>query len=105
MANLPRTYKKFMDNYPEIHKAYEYMAASITASGPLKTKTRELIKLGMAAGIGSESAVISHTRRALKAGADEKEIQQCVLSGITTIGFPKTMAAYSWAEKALRVHD
>jgi AhpD family alkylhydroperoxidase len=105
MANLPRTYKKFMDKYPEIHKAYENLAASIAASGPLNTKTRELIKLGMAAGIGSESAVISHTRRALEAGAMEKEIQQSVLSGMTTIGFPKTMAAYSWAEKALGNHD
>ena len=105
MKSLPKTFKSLLNKYPAIWDAHEQLAKACAEAGPLDRKTRELIKLGMAAGIGSESAVISHTHRALQAGAREDEIRQCVLSGITTIGFPKSMAAYSWAEKALKDHD
>jgi len=45
--------------------------------------------------------VHSHVRRALVAGASGEEIQHSLLLLTSTIGFPTTMAALSWAEEIL----
>ena len=77
------------------------LVAAAANSGPLDTKTRELIKLGMAAANRSESAVQSHTYRALEAGASPEEIQHTLILGINTVGFSTMMAALSWAKQAI----
>jgi AhpD family alkylhydroperoxidase len=71
----------------------------------LPPKTRELIKLGMAAAAKSESAVQSHTHRALEAGATPAEIEHAVVLGVTTLGFPAMMAALAWAQSAIEAHE
>ena len=48
-------------------------------------------------GSGLESAVRSHVRRASEAGATEQEIEQALMLGMNTLGFPRTVAAWSWA--------
>ncbi len=78
--------------------------ATAADSGPLDAKTRELIKLGMAAAQRSESAVKSHAHRALAEGASAEEVTHAVLLGITTIGFPAMMTALSWVQEALDSH-
>lgn len=105
MDRLPKPYTRFHDEQPEVWQAYENLGAVIAQSGPLEIKVRELVKLGMAAACGSESAVQSHTHRALKAGASPEEIEHAILLGITTIGFPQAMAALSWAKNALDTHE
>jgi AhpD family alkylhydroperoxidase len=71
------------------------------ASGPLDARTRERVKLGMAAASRSESAVHSHVHRAIEAGASRAEVEHALLLGVTTIGFPRAMAALTWADAAL----
>ena len=105
MDKLPRTYQCFQDQYPQLCKAYENLGANAAGAGPLEAKFRELVKLGMAAANQSESAVKSHTHRALESGAEPEEVQHTVLLGITTIGFPAMMAALSWAQKAIEDHS
>jgi len=73
--------------------------------GPLDAKVRELIKLGMSAAVKSESAVQSHTHRALEVGASAEEIEHAIILGITTIGFPTMMAALTWAKDAIQTHN
>ena len=97
MSELPRTYQRFQAEYGQLWKAYDRLGATAAEAGPLEVKVRELIKLGMAAANQTESAVRSHTHRALEAGATAEEIQHALLLGITTIGFPEMMAALSWA--------
>jgi alkylhydroperoxidase/carboxymuconolactone decarboxylase family protein YurZ len=46
--------------------------------------------------------VHSHTRKALKAGASRAEIRQLVLLGLTTLGFPSTIAVTTWMEDVLK---
>jgi 4-carboxymuconolactone decarboxylase len=104
MSELPRTYQRFQSQYHELWKAYEHLGATAAGAGPIESKCRQLIKLGMAAANQTESAVKSHTHRALEAGATAEEIQHAVLLGITTIGFPATMAAFSWAQLAIADH-
>ncbi|MGB9674084.1 MAG: carboxymuconolactone decarboxylase family protein [Anaerolineales bacterium] len=101
MTAKPKTYQQFQSAYPEVYSAYERLGEKIAESGPLDQKTRELIKLGMAAGRQAESSVHSHVHRALEAGATPAEIEHAVLLGITTLGFPATMAALSWTKEAL----
>ncbi|BCX03702.1 MAG: alkylhydroperoxidase [Candidatus Roseilinea sp.] len=101
MANLPKTYQRFKKLHPKVWRAYERLGATAAESGPLDAKTRELIKLGMAAALRGESAVKSHTHRALAVGASNEEIIHAILLGITTIGFPAMMTALSWVQEAM----
>jgi AhpD family alkylhydroperoxidase len=96
-AKLPGTYRELMQKFPEITAAHDQMAAAVERSGPLDAKTCALIKIGVSVGAGLESALRSHVRRATEAGASEEEIVQAVFQGMNTIGFPRTVAAWSWA--------
>lgn len=105
MSQLPKAYQRFREDYSEVYRAYEQLGETLAAAGPLDSKTRELIKLGMAAARQSESAVQSHTHRALEAGATPAEIEHALVLGITTLGFPTMMAALSWAKAAIAMHQ
>jgi len=98
---LPKNYRKFQEKHPQLYAAYEALGKTAAESGPLDEKTRELIKLGMAAARGSESAVKSHVHRAIEAGATPAEIEHALTLGINTLGFPAMMTALSWAWEAL----
>lgn len=101
MSQLPKPYQQFGEQHPAVYAAYEALGAAAANSGPLDTRTRELIKLGMAAANGSESGVQSHTYRALEAGATADEIQHALILGINTLGFSTMMAALTWAKQAI----
>lgn len=104
MIKLPKPYQAFRIDYPSVYAAYEALGAAVSNAGPLDAKTRELIKLGMAAANGSETGVESHTHRALDAGASEHEIEHTVMLGINTLGFSTMMAALTWAKQAIGNH-
>ncbi len=97
---LPFSYKRFKKEFPELEREYDRLAKKCHASGPLNEKTRRLIKLGIAIGSESEGAVKSHARRAMAFGITPKEIRHAVLLGLTTIGFPKMIAALNWIQEA-----
>ena len=103
MAQLPKAYENFKRAYPKIWQAYDRLGAAVHDGGPLDKKNRELIKVGMAIGARLEGAVHSHTRRALQAGATAQEIYHVVLLGLTTLGFPHTIAALTWVEDDLKI--
>ncbi len=94
---LPATFKDFITKFPELGEAHEQVAHAVAAVGPLDTKTCELVKIGLSIGAGLESAVRSHVRKAMQAGATEKEIEQAVLLAMNTLGLPRTVAAWTWA--------
>jgi AhpD family alkylhydroperoxidase len=70
-------------------------------AGPIDKKQRELIKLAMAIGAGLGGGTQSHVRRALEEGVTSEEIFHVVFLGITTLGFPRTVAALTWVEEVL----
>jgi len=102
MAQLPKAYENFKKTYPKIWQAYDRLGGLVHDSGPLDKKTRELLKLAMAIGARLEGAVHSHTRRALQEDARAEEIYHVVLLGLTTLGFPQTIAALTWVEDDLQ---
>lgn len=105
MSKLPKFYLRFKKDHPRVWKAYEKLGAAAAEEGPLDAKTRELIKLGMAAATKSESAVHSHTHRALDAGATADEIEHAVMLSITTLGFPAMMTTLAWVQTAISGHE
>ncbi len=98
MKQLPKRFKKFQKEFPEVAKAYEELGSAVHKSGPLNEKTRALVKLAISTGAGMEGAVHSHTRKAIEAGCSKAEIKQTVMLALPTIGFPATMAVMSWVE-------
>src|SRR5579859_1466051 len=96
MSDLPESYNRFIAEYPDIAAAYEALGIALQTAGPLDPRTRQLVKLALAAGAGLEGAVHSHTRRALELGLKPEEIKQAVLQGVTTLGFPATVRVLSW---------
>lgn len=103
MARLPKAYENFKRAYPNIWQAYDRLGAAVHDGGPLDKKGRELLKLALAIGARLEGAVHSHTRRALEAGAAAEEIRHVALLGVTTLGFPQTVAALTWIEDDLKL--
>ncbi|MDZ4756278.1 MAG: carboxymuconolactone decarboxylase family protein [Phycisphaerae bacterium] len=98
-ARLPKTFKAFVTRYPALGAAHESVARAVEAAGPLDAKTCALIKIGLSVGAGLESAAKSHMRRAAQHGASELEIEQTILLTMNTCGFPRTVAAWSWAQE------
>lgn len=86
-------------NHPDFMRALDAVAKAARACGPLDEKTIQLVQLGAAAALGSETAVASHARRAGQAGATSAEINQALLLLTTTIGFSSVAAALKWVQK------
>ena len=98
---LPKIYERFQKNYPDVFKQYTQVGESCRQAGPLDEKTQDLIKLGIAVGANLKGAIMSHTRKALAAGATPEEIRQSVLLALTTIGFPTMMAAMALVDEVV----
>lgn len=101
--SIPKHYEKNKAAFPAYFEALEKLGETIRETSPLSEQTMCLINLAAAAAIQSEGSVHSHTRRAVEAGISPEEIRHSILLLTSTIGFPKTMAAMSWANDLLPV--
>jgi len=102
MSQIPKRFKQFTEEYPQIAKAYEELGEAVHGAGPLNEKTRALIKLAISTGARLEGAVHSQTRKALNAGCMADEMRQVALLSLPTIGLPSMMAALSWIDDILQ---
>lgn len=93
---LPKLYTQFSQQYPDIQEKYQQLAEACRAAGPLDAKVQELVMLGIAVGVNSRGGVMSHTRKALAAGASQEEIAHAVLLSLPSSGFSNMMAAMNW---------
>lgn len=98
-AKPPQTYLDFVAKYPALGAAHDQVAKAVEEAGPLDARTLALIKIGVCVGGGLESALRSHIRRAMAQGATQKEIEQAILLAMSTIGFPRTVAAWKCAQE------
>ncbi len=98
---LPQIYEKFSHEFPDLTEKYRQLGLACRSSGPLEQKAQDLVKLGIAIGLGSPGAVRSHTRKALASGAAREEIIHVVVLSLTTTGFPNMIAALGWVEEVL----
>jgi len=102
MNYLPDVYQEFRQRFPDIAMAYDELAVKCHGSGPLDEKTRRLVKLGVAIGLGSEGGVRSHARRALNEGVTPDEVRHAVILAFTTAGFPTMIAAMKWVDEVIQ---
>lgn len=100
-SDVPRTFRRFTERFPDIAAAHEAIGRAGDEAGPLDRKTVELIKLGISLGAGLESATKSHARRALQHGASREEIEQAAALGVNTVGLPRSVMAWQWATEQL----
>lgn len=98
-SKVPGTYQDFVKRFPALGRAHESVAKAVEEAGPLDAKTLAIIKIGICVGAGLESALRSHVRRAMQHGATTAEVEQAILLGMNTVGFPRTVAAWSWAKE------
>ncbi len=98
---VPKTYNDFMSRFPNLGEAHNRLGAELDSSGPLDRRTQELIKLGICIGAGLESAVKSHARRSLDAGVTPEELEHAIVLGMNSVGFPRTVAAWKWAQETI----
>ena len=102
---LPSIYTKFSEKFPDVFKHYENRGIACRDAGPLNEKDQNLVKLGISIGTNSRGGIMSHTRKALSAGATPDEVIHVVLLGLTTAGFPQMMAAMKWVDEVLSEYD
>ena len=98
-SELPSIVQRFIERHPDVWEAYNKLGQTAAEAGPLDEKAERLVKLAIAVGGGLEGAVRSHTRRGLASGLSPEELQNVALLGITTVGWPSAIAAFSW------IHD
>jgi AhpD family alkylhydroperoxidase len=96
-GKFPPWYKFIKEHHGKYIDCLEQLGEVVRREGPLDEKTSHLIQLAAAAAIRSEGSVHSHVRRALAAGASADEIYHTLMLLTSTIGFPTTSAALSWA--------
>lgn len=99
--HLPDVYLRFRERFPAVSSSLDALGSIADDAGPLDERTRRLVKLGIAAGLGAEGAVRSNVRRALQAGASEDEVLHVVALMVSTAGFPAAVAAFSWASEVM----
>jgi 4-carboxymuconolactone decarboxylase len=97
MAEYPTNYNWISARFGRVMAAHQELGKALYEAGSIDPKTSQLIQLAAAAAIRSEGAVHSHVRRALEAGAGPEEIYHTLVLLTSTIGFPATAAALSWA--------
>lgn len=98
---LPKWYAYMKERHKDFIAALEHLGETVRKDGPLDEKTSQLVQLAAAAAIRSEGSVHSHARRAVKAGASPEEVFHAIILLTSTIGFPSTSAALSWAHEEI----
>jgi len=101
-TKFPPWYTFIKENHGNYIESLEKLGEVVRQEGPLDDKTSQLVQLAAAAAIRSEGSVHSHVRRARAAGASPEEIYHTLILLTSTIGFPTTSAALSWAYDLMR---
>ncbi len=96
----PQTHHEFVAAFPEVAQAWETIGKAGKA-GSLDEKTCRLVKLALAMGAQQEGAVHASVRKGLAMGIRREEMEQVVALAAGTLGFPQTVAAYTWIQDLL----
>lgn len=95
-TKMPEVPSNFAKQNPKVWASFENLANQCHEAGPLDAKVQRLVKLGIAVGAGLEGGVHAQVRNALAEGIAPEELRHVILLGLTTIGFPASMAALTW---------
>jgi 4-carboxymuconolactone decarboxylase len=96
----PDTFVEFTQRYAKLGEAWRLVGEAGRA-GPLDEKTGRLVKLAASMGSLREGAVHSAVRKAVASGVTRDEFDQVIALVASTLGFPATVAVYSWVRDEL----
>ena len=96
----PAVHQQFVRRFPGIGKAWDLVNEQAGA-GPLEQRVERLVKLAIAIGAMREGAVHSAVRKARDASVSLAEMEQVVALAASTIGFPASVAVWSWIREEL----
>lgn len=96
----PATFVEFTEAFPQLAASWS-IAQQAGEEGPLDKRERRLVKLAVAVGSLREGAVHSAVRKAKAEGVTVAEMHQVLALAATTLGFPSTVAAWSWVRDEL----
>jgi alkylhydroperoxidase/carboxymuconolactone decarboxylase family protein YurZ len=91
----PAAHQQFVRRFPGIGRAWDLVNEQ-GAAGPLDARAQRLAKLAISIGAMREGAVHSAVRKARDAGVSLAEMEQVVALAASTIGFPASVAVWSW---------
>ena len=94
----PAAHREFVRRFPRLDRAWDLVNEE-GGDGPLDARTQRLVKLAIAIGAMREGAVHSGVRKARDAGASLAEMEQVVALAASTIGFPASVAVWSWVRE------
>jgi alkylhydroperoxidase/carboxymuconolactone decarboxylase family protein YurZ len=97
-SKAPAVHQEFVRRFPRLGRAWDLVNEE-GHEGPLDAKTQRLLKLAIAIGAMREGAVHSGVRKARDAGASLGEMEQVVALAATTIGFPASVAVWTWVRE------
>ena len=97
MTKYSANYSWLVSKFDKVLQSHQELGKAVREAGPIDEKTAHLIQLAAAAAIRAEGGVHSHVKRALNLGATPEEIYHAIILLTSTIGFPSTAAALSWA--------
>jgi alkylhydroperoxidase/carboxymuconolactone decarboxylase family protein YurZ len=97
-TKMPHVPSDFARSHPKVWASFENLANQCHRAGPLDAKTRRLVKLGIAFGAGLQGGVHAQVRNALAERISVEELHHVILLGLTTVGFPASMAALTWVD-------
>lgn len=91
-------HQQFVRRFPGIGAAWDLVNEQ-GAAGPLDPRAQRLAKLAVSIGAIREGAVHSAVRKARDAGVSVAEMEQVVALAASTIGFPASVAVWSWVRE------
>lgn len=95
-SELPSYAGRAAAEQPALWQALQTLGAEASRAGPLDDRTRRLVRLALAIGVGSEGAAHSHARRGLAEGLTPAELEHVAWLAVTTMGWPQAIKAITW---------
>jgi alkylhydroperoxidase/carboxymuconolactone decarboxylase family protein YurZ len=95
-TELPTAASLVAAELPELWRAFQHLGEEAGNAGPLDTRSRRLVHLAFAIGVGSEGATHSQSRRAVAEGLSAEELEHVALLGVTTLGWPQAVRGLTW---------
>jgi 4-carboxymuconolactone decarboxylase len=99
ISEPPKAYQNFVSRFPGLAEAWDATSGA-GSIGPFNEKQVRLIKLAIAIGAMREGAIRASVRKAVALGITQPELDQVISLAAGTLGFPSTVAVFSWMENA-----
>jgi len=98
---LPPTLQEFIKRYPKVWSAHENLGLECKHAGPLSDKQIQLIKIAVTGTLTLETAVKTHVKKAVQAGASKHEIEHTILQLLPIVGMGRTIMVMKWYQELL----